>query len=210
MAYCKNCGTQLKEGAKFCPNCGQSTGFVAKDPQVRYENVTPRGKDEGLSWWKKGICFLLGFPSMLIAVIFWGESLNLRIHFTSRYLGYSLPFLLFWVKKENQKAKDMFLWGLLGLIVYGFLVAEFGSGSKDSISKTAQEIMISDYSKKGSKLEIREFSLVHESGNHYTGIAEVVLDGEKMKLDVNVISDGETVQVNWEPSAEYLFEKLSE
>ena len=185
MAYCKNCGTQLKESAKFCPNCGQSTGFVAKDSQVRYENVTPRGKDEGLSWWKKGICFLLGFPSMLIAVIFW-------------------------VKKENQKAKDMFLWGLLGLIVYGFLVAEFGSGSKDSISKTAQEIMISDYSKKGSKLEIREFSLVHESGNHYTGIAEVVLDGEKMKLDVNVISDGETVQVNWEPSAEYLFEKLSE
>ena len=25
MAYCGNCGTQIPEGAKFCPNCGSST-----------------------------------------------------------------------------------------------------------------------------------------------------------------------------------------
>lgn len=25
MAFCKNCGAQLEDGAKFCPSCGKST-----------------------------------------------------------------------------------------------------------------------------------------------------------------------------------------
>ena len=25
MAFCKNCGAELEEGAKFCPSCGKST-----------------------------------------------------------------------------------------------------------------------------------------------------------------------------------------
>ena len=27
MAYCRKCGTQLSEGAKFCPKCGHPTGI---------------------------------------------------------------------------------------------------------------------------------------------------------------------------------------
>ncbi len=29
MAFCNNCGTQLAEGAKFCPKCGTPTGAAA-------------------------------------------------------------------------------------------------------------------------------------------------------------------------------------
>lgn len=25
MAFCKNCGTQIQDGAKFCPKCGETT-----------------------------------------------------------------------------------------------------------------------------------------------------------------------------------------
>lgn len=28
MSYCSNCGTKLKDGANFCPQCGASTSFV--------------------------------------------------------------------------------------------------------------------------------------------------------------------------------------
>jgi len=31
--FCNNCGTQLEEGAAFCPNCGSSVG-VAPAPQL--------------------------------------------------------------------------------------------------------------------------------------------------------------------------------
>lgn len=29
MAYCRNCGTQIDDGASFCPNCGNATGGAA-------------------------------------------------------------------------------------------------------------------------------------------------------------------------------------
>ncbi|MDR0818680.1 MAG: zinc-ribbon domain-containing protein [Oscillospiraceae bacterium] len=26
MAFCSNCGTQIDDGVKFCPSCGQPAG----------------------------------------------------------------------------------------------------------------------------------------------------------------------------------------
>ena len=36
MAFCKNCGAQIEEGAKFCPSCG-----TAQAEQAPAEVVTP-------------------------------------------------------------------------------------------------------------------------------------------------------------------------
>ena len=33
MAFCGNCGTQLNDGAKFCPRCGQTVGGGESTPQ---------------------------------------------------------------------------------------------------------------------------------------------------------------------------------
>lgn len=35
MAFCSKCGTELKEGAKFCPKCGQSSN-EAPNPQQQF------------------------------------------------------------------------------------------------------------------------------------------------------------------------------
>ena len=32
MAFCGNCGTELKEGQAFCPNCGAPTGLAPAQP----------------------------------------------------------------------------------------------------------------------------------------------------------------------------------
>lgn len=33
--YCKNCGKEIAEGAKFCPDCGASTGAAPAQPQYQ-------------------------------------------------------------------------------------------------------------------------------------------------------------------------------
>ena len=33
MAYCKNCGTKLDDGAKFCPKCGNPTNGEVDAPK---------------------------------------------------------------------------------------------------------------------------------------------------------------------------------
>jgi uncharacterized membrane protein YvbJ len=32
MTFCKNCGMQLEEGAKFCTNCGAKVAETAPQP----------------------------------------------------------------------------------------------------------------------------------------------------------------------------------
>lgn len=45
--YCKNCGMELKDYEKFCPNCGKKIGESMDSPnsQVNYNNVS-NGKDD--------------------------------------------------------------------------------------------------------------------------------------------------------------------
>ena len=44
--YCENCGTQLKDGAKFCPNCGASvaspSSIEVKQPQPYQQASQPQ------------------------------------------------------------------------------------------------------------------------------------------------------------------------
>ncbi len=45
MAFCKNCGSQLSDGAKFCPKCGQAAGTANNS----VEN-NPQGNNESGVW----------------------------------------------------------------------------------------------------------------------------------------------------------------
>lgn len=48
MAFCKNCGTQLIDGAKFCPKCGNKTddGQVAVQSTYQPETESDYSTDE--------------------------------------------------------------------------------------------------------------------------------------------------------------------
>lgn len=41
MSFCKNCGTELPDGAGFCPNCGSQTEAVIPDTPVPQEEPIP-------------------------------------------------------------------------------------------------------------------------------------------------------------------------
>lgn len=44
MAYCKNCGTKLDDGAKFCPKCGTPSGSETKqDTETKKKKSSKKG-----------------------------------------------------------------------------------------------------------------------------------------------------------------------
>lgn len=44
MAYCKNCGNKLEDGAKFCPKCGTPSGSETKqDTETKQEKSSKKG-----------------------------------------------------------------------------------------------------------------------------------------------------------------------
>ena len=60
--------------------------------------------------------------------------------------------------------------------------------------------MVEKFKKEGMNLEVKSLNLVHKSGNEYTGLAECKVDGEDAQFSLKVISDGQTVQAEWELS----------
>lgn len=71
--YCKNCGKELNDNTKFCPNCGTPQNEENVTPNITHTNGTVQGQNEQKS---KLIAGLLG--------IFLG---GLGIH--NFYLGYT-------------------------------------------------------------------------------------------------------------------------
>lgn len=73
MAYCRNCGNQIKEGANFCPSCGadctsaqnnyqtkaspQPTIVYVQTPQQQQVNIHKIEKSKGIALL---LCFFLG------------------------------------------------------------------------------------------------------------------------------------------------------
>ena len=61
MAFCGKCGTQLSEGAKFCPKCGNPVGITQNERETRIEREIPNEsindnnetEEEGLSSMEK-------------------------------------------------------------------------------------------------------------------------------------------------------------
>ena len=46
MAFCGKCGTQLSDGAKFCPKCGEAVGEVANDTVSKPKARKPKTKKQ--------------------------------------------------------------------------------------------------------------------------------------------------------------------
>lgn len=67
--FCKNCGTYLDEGTKFCVSCGASQQETAQEypQQAEYpkEPVGPQAPELGMKWFKFLIWFSLFFGALL-------------------------------------------------------------------------------------------------------------------------------------------------
>lgn len=93
MAYCKNCGTKLDDGAKFCHNCGQGISQKTSNvissqqqPQVVYVQAPQQDiyvherKSKGLAM---TLCFFLGW-------------MGAHEFYLRKYLSGSLYLIFFW------------------------------------------------------------------------------------------------------------------
>ena len=81
MAFCSKCGTELTEGAKFCPKCGESVQSSEEQPknivdafkegwqQGAKESQNEPSENESLSTWQKialGVAGLYAFVSIFV------------------------------------------------------------------------------------------------------------------------------------------------
>ena len=188
MAFCGKCGTQLSDGAKFCPKCGQPTS-EAGDVQnyVVNNSHAEESHEEQIKTWQK-----------IVSVLVWPAGVILIIG--------SL------IKKQSAVAKSALLYTLIGLALSVALQFGLGgcSGTTVDLENEVKTMMIDTMKEKGQNLSISQLTLVHQEGNNYTGIAKCILDGEKIDLDVDVVFDGEKFQAEWAPTAEYQQKVLEE
>ena len=93
-------------------------------------------------------------------------------------------------------------WNWIGAIVFLIIIvaANTCGGSTSDIEKTTKEIMVERFKKEGVNLVVKSLNLVHKSGNEYSGIAECTVNGEDAQFSLKVLSDGQTVQAEWELS----------
>ncbi len=82
------------------------------------------------------------------------------------------------------------------------------SMSTSDVERETKKLMVDKFKEDGQKLVIKELTLIHESGNSYKGLADCTLDGEEIQLDLSVLCDGNNIQAEWAPTAEYLQQAL--
>lgn len=107
-------------------------------------------------------------------------------------------------EKEHGRMYKMWhsKWNWIAAIVFLIIIvaANMGGGTSD-IEKAVKDLMVNEFKKENSTLVIKDLTLVHKSGNEYTGIAECTVDGQPAQYALKVISDGQNVQAEWELSA---------
>ena len=177
MAFCGNCGAQLNEGAKFCPKCGQIVEDISPVTQQQedysYQQYGEE-EEEPMKIWQKILYLLVGPAGLLAGVV---------------YL----------IRKNMSMAKSAFLWGGIGTVLWVAL-SVLGGSSVSEIEKTTKELMIEKSKEDGINLVIKDLTLVHKSGNEYTGIAECIVEGENVQYSLKVIADDRNVQAEWQLS----------
>ncbi len=78
MAFCGNCGTELSDGAKFCPNCGEpvlpsktdNKNIIGVDNQVEGVGSDRLDDEEGYNPWKEYRIHIVG--CILVALLLGG------------------------------------------------------------------------------------------------------------------------------------------
>lgn len=93
MAFCSKCGTQLNEGAKFCPKCGQpTTSNEMNNTQVSSSNdlFDSENVEVQISTWQK-----------VVSVLFWPAGVILIIAAL--------------IKKQSELAKSALIYTAVGL-----------------------------------------------------------------------------------------------
>lgn len=82
MAYCKNCGTQMEDGVRFCPACGTSVDEApAASKPVRETDTTHRfdAQDIADNKWLSIFCYF-GILTMIFALIAKPDSKFVKYH----------------------------------------------------------------------------------------------------------------------------------
>lgn len=69
--YCRNCGKEIPEGTRFCPDCGTSTGAAPAQPQYQQpvvnvvnNNVSGFGYIHKSKWTAFILCLFLGWTGI--------------------------------------------------------------------------------------------------------------------------------------------------
>ncbi len=91
MAFCGKCGTQIEDGVKFCPKCGQPTGNADDiQHQAEYKPFNDQEDDDTTKTWHKVVC-----------VLFWPIGLIMTI--------------VAFFQKRSGKAKSLLIYTIIGI-----------------------------------------------------------------------------------------------
>ena len=103
-----------------------------------------------------------------------------------------------------MKKSSLLLFSLIALLFVSCTM------STSDIERETKKLMIEKFKSDGQNLVITDLKLIHETGNSYKGLADCTLDGEEIQLDVSVLCDGENIQAEWAPTAEYQQKALNQ
>lgn len=115
MAFCGNCGTQLNDGAKFCPKCGKAVGgdaSILQQQESKSQQIYEDQGETGLNIWMK-----------IIIVLLWP-------------LGLILGFI-YKNKNKGIKAKDAFMYCTIG---FGASMGMYLSNNLNECSSNSRQI----------------------------------------------------------------------
>lgn len=131
MAFCGNCGTQLNDGAKFCPKCGQPTSEVSNVQNQSANSNFDSEPEEQIKTWQKIVC-----------VLFWP-------------IGAIITIAAF-LKKQHALAKSALLYTAIG-IALAIVISIAGNKEEGSGTSTKTENITSvDVDEKDKQTEQKQ------------------------------------------------------
>ena len=112
MGFCSKCGTQIDDGAKFCPKCGQPTSEVrdVQNQSASY-NYDSEPEEEQIKTWQK-----------IVSVLFWPAGAILLI--------------VALIKKQSELAKSALIYTAIGIGLARGLNIALGGCSNDYSEET--------------------------------------------------------------------------
>lgn len=156
MPYCKKCGKELPEEAKYCPTCGTSTS-TSEAPVMSATPATQFASEARLASWGERfvawfidaiiITVVMGIISLFIGIVsfFSGFSFNVFFNIASWGLN-GLAIFLYWLFTEGSSGQSV------GKMVMGIKVTringspiDFGQAAIESIGKAFFPILILDF-----------------------------------------------------------------